>query len=178
LSLEAEQVPPGSEGAVWLPYLTGERTPHGDANARAVLFGLTARHTRAHAVRAVMEGVAFALRDSLEIIRSLKIPVREIRLTGGGARSRVWRQIQADIFGREVTVLRGNEGPAFGAAVLAGVGVGVFDSCEAVHSMLGKGETVRPIPENVESYDRLYTVYRRLYGDLKPAYDAVARLTE
>lgn len=174
---EAERVPPGCEGAVWLPYLTGERTPHCDANARATLFGLTARHTRGHAFRAVMEGVAFGLRDSLEIIRGMKIPVKEIRLTGGGARSPLWRQIQADVFGQEVTVLRGNEGPAFGAAILAGVGVGLFDSCDAAAAkFLGKGEVVKPIPENVDRYNRLYKVYGDLYAALKPAFDAVARI--
>jgi len=174
---EAERVPPGSEGAVWLPYLTGERTPHGDANARATLFGLTARHTRGHAFRAVMEGVAFGLRDSLEIIRGMKIPVKEIRLTGGGARSPLWRQIQADVFGQEVTVLRGNEGPAFGAAILAGVGTGAFESCDAAaRKFLGKGEVVKPIPANVALYDRLYKVYQGLYGALKPSFDVVAKI--
>jgi len=174
---EASRAPAGCEGAIWLPYLTGERTPHCDAAARGTLFGLTARHTRGHALRAVMEGVAFGLRDSLEIIRALKIPIGEIRLTGGGARSPLWRQIQADVFGSEVTVLRGNEGPAFGAAILAGVGAGVYSSCDAAaQALLGPGEVVRPVEENVKLYDRLYRIYRDLYGALKPSFDAVAKI--
>ncbi len=183
---EAERVAPGCEGAMWLPYLTGERTPHADANARGVLFGLSARHTRGHAIRAVMEGVAFGLRDSLEIIRALKIPIEEIRLTGGGARSALWRQIQADVFGSPVTVLRGNEGPAFGAAILAGVGADVYPSCDAAARRLlapdkkgnktVKGEVVEPIAKNVALYDRLYGVYRDLYRALKPSFDAAAKI--
>lgn len=177
LGREAALAPPGAEGALWMPYLTGERTPHGDADARAGIIGLTARHTRGHVLRAVMEGVAFGLRDSLEIIRGLRIPIREIRLTGGGARSALWRQIQADVFGREVSVLRGNEGPAFGAALLAGVGVGVFSSCdEAAQRLLGPAEKVAPIPENVKCYTELYGVYRGLYGALKPTFDALAKI--
>jgi xylulokinase len=106
---------PGADGLLWTPYLMGERTPHLDPNARAALVGLTASHTRAHVVRALLEGVAFSLRDTLEIFREMKVPVNEIRLGGGGARSKLWRQIQADVYGRDVATVRAEEGAAYGA---------------------------------------------------------------
>ena len=119
---EAEKIPPGSDGLLWLPYLMGERTPHLDSQARGMWFGLTAAHTRAHLIRSILEGVAFSLRDSLEIFQELKIPVEQIRASGGGSRSFTWRQIQADIYGKELVTLRTSEGSALGAALLAGVG--------------------------------------------------------
>src|SRR5207248_11623189 len=102
LTAEAAKVPPGSDGVIWTPYLMGERTPHLDPHARAALVGLTASHTRAHVVRAILEGVAFSLRDTFEIFKEMKVPIKEIRLGGGGARSKLWRQIQADVYGRVV----------------------------------------------------------------------------
>src|SRR6185295_19979577 len=117
LTEEAAAAPPGANGLMWTPYLMGERTPHLDPNARAALVGLTASHTRAHVVRALLEGVAFSLRDTLEIFREMKVPVNEIRLGGGGARSKLWRQIQADVYGREVATVRAEEGAAYGAAI-------------------------------------------------------------
>ncbi|MCH8890806.1 MAG: hypothetical protein IH827_07000, partial [Myxococcales bacterium] len=119
---EAAQAPVGSDGVMWAPYLMGERTPHLDPHARAALVGLSASHTRAHVTRAILEGVAFSLRDSLTIIEDLGVPVTRMRLGGGGARSRLWRQIQADVYGRTVEVLAAEEGAAYGAALLAGVG--------------------------------------------------------
>src|SRR5207237_6726051 len=111
LNQEAAEIPPGSEGLIFLPYLSGERTPHADPDARACFIGLTLAHRRGHMVRAVMEGVAYAMRDSLEIIRELKVPVKEIRASGGGSRSPLWRQIQADVFGQKVVTLNAEEGP-------------------------------------------------------------------
>ncbi len=131
LSEEAAAAPPGSDGALWAPYLMGERTPHLDPHARAALVGLTASHTRAHVVRAVLEGVAFSLRDTLTIFAEMDVPVESIRLGGGGARSKVWRQIQADVYGREVEIVEAEEGAAYGAALLAGVGGGAWPSVDA-----------------------------------------------
>src|SRR4029079_6336234 len=119
---EAALAPPGADGALWGPYLMGERAPYMDPTIRAGLVGLAASHTRAHVIRAVMEGVAFSLRDSLTIFSELNVPVEKIRLGGGGARSPLWRQIQADVYGRAVEILAAEEGAAFGAAILAGVG--------------------------------------------------------
>ncbi len=122
LTAEAAAIPPGSDGLLWAPYLMGERTPHLDPNARAALIGLTASHTRGHIVRAILEGVAFSLKDSFTLFAEMGVPVRSIRLGGGGARSALWRQIQADVYGHEVEVLEAEEGAAYGAAILAGVG--------------------------------------------------------
>ncbi|MCX7717545.1 MAG: xylulokinase [Candidatus Sumerlaeaceae bacterium] len=162
------KVPPGAEGLLWLPYLNGERTPHLDANARGVLFGISPRHTKAHVVRAILEGVVFGLRDGLEIVRSLKIPVGEIRLTGGGAKSAVWRQIQADVFGQRCVTINVDEGPAFGAAIIAGVGTGVFKSfAEACEKSIRVTRTVDPNPQTAAAYEKRYNLFRRLYADLK-----------
>ena len=161
---EAETVPPGSLGLLWLPYLMGERTPVLDAQARGMWFGLTASHTRAHVIRSILEGVAFSLRDSVEIFKELGIPVEQIRASGGGSRSPAWRQIQADIFGKELVTLRTSEGSAFGAALLAGVGGKIYSSVqESAHQAIQIQESMAPRPQVVPIYDRLYQVYRRLY---------------
>ncbi|HSH79437.1 MAG TPA: xylulokinase, partial [Herpetosiphonaceae bacterium] len=172
---EAAQVPPGSEGLLFLPYLSGERTPHRDPLARGAFVGLTARHGRGHMVRAVMEGVTFSLRDGLEIMRGMGLDVSEVRVTGGGARSELWRQMQADVFAAPITRMRAEEGPAFGAALLAGVGAGVYpDVAAAVEAAVATAGTVEPNPEATKAYDQAYEVYRTLYGALKPAFDKLA----
>src|SRR5712664_1346582 len=128
---EAASAPPGSDGALWAPYLMGERTPHLDPNARAALVGLTASHARAHIIRAILEGVAFSLRDTLTLFAEMNVPVEKIRLGGGGARAPVWRQIQADVYGQGVEILEAEEGAAYGAALLAGVGAGFWPTVDA-----------------------------------------------
>lgn len=161
---EADGIPPGSGGVLFLPYLMGERTPHLDALARGMWFGLTAGHTRGHLLRSILEGVAFSLRDSVEILKGLKIPVRQVRASGGGSRSSLWRQIQADIYGEELVTLRESEGSAYGAAMLAGVGSKVYSTVEeAAKRTVKVSERITPIAENVERYNELYSVYRRLY---------------
>jgi xylulokinase len=173
MTAEAKSAPPGSDGLLFLPYLSGERTPHNDTAARGVFFGLHLGHTRAHMVRVVMEGVCFALRDSLELMRSLGESFDEVRAIGGGARSRVWRQIQADVFGVPVTTLGPATGPAYGAAILAAVHAGFAGSvAEAADGWLRVESTVEPDPERVRVYDGSYERYRRLYPSLK------ARFTE
>ena len=136
LSEEAARAPAGCEGAFWAPYLMGERTPHLDPNARAAFIGLTASHTRAHLVRAILEGVAYSLKDTFTIFDEINVPVQKIRLGGGGARSPLWRQIQADVYSHEIEILEAEEGAAYGAAILAGVGVkcwaSVDEACDAV----------------------------------------------
>ncbi|HEX3941010.1 MAG TPA: xylulokinase, partial [Acidobacteriaceae bacterium] len=131
LAAEAAQIPAGSDGVLWAPYLMGERTPYLDPNARAALAGLAAHHGRGHVIRAILEGVAFSLKDSLTIFGELKIPVHEIRLGGGGARSPLWRQIQADVYGQPVEIVAAEEGAAYGAALLAGVGARHWPTVEA-----------------------------------------------
>ena len=122
LTDESGKAPAGCDGLFFLPYLSGERTPHADPDARGCFIGLTLAHTRAHLLRAIMEGVTYSMRDSLEIIEGLEVPVKQIRASGGGSRSPFWRQIQADVFGRKVVTINTEEGPAFGVALLAAVG--------------------------------------------------------
>jgi xylulokinase len=177
LTRQAERIPPGSDGLLWLPYLMGERTPHLDAHARGVWFGLTAAHTRAHLIRSILEGVAFSLRDSLEIFKEIGIPVEQIRASGGGSRSFLWRQIQADIFGKELVTLRTSEGSALGAALLAGVGAKIYSSVEeSARQAIQIKERMAPRAENVEIYDRYYQVYRNLYPAVRELAHTLARL--
>ncbi len=168
LTNEAASVAPGSDGLLFLPYLTGERTPHNDSNARGVFFGLHLGHTRAHLARAVMEGVTFALRDSLELMRTMVDSIPQVRAIGGGARSSLWRQMQADVFGAPVLSLGDAGGPSYGAAVMAAVGVGMFDSIqEAADGWVSAGETREPDARRIALYDELYQRYRALYPSLK-----------
>lgn len=170
LDSEAAKVPSGSDGAIWLPYLMGERTPHLDAKARAAFVGLTASHTKAHLIRAVLEGVAFSLRDSLEIFKELGAPIERIRLGGGGAKSKLWRQIQADVYGQPVEILEADEGAAFGAAILAGVGAGAWESVdEASEKTIRVRELVEPDKDSVDALNRNYESYKLLYSALRPA---------
>ncbi|HHX42770.1 MAG TPA: xylulokinase [Chloroflexi bacterium] len=178
LTAEADRVPAGSEGLIYLPYLSGERTPYPDPNARGTFFGLTMRHNKRHLVRAVLEGVAYSLHDSIELFRSLNVPITQVRATGGGARSRVWRQILADVFGTELATVNVTDGSAYGAALLAGVGAGVYASVpEACAQTVKIVDVVEPVPENCRAYDAYYPVYRSLYPALKPAFDAIAEIT-
>ncbi|RYX82531.1 xylulokinase [bacterium] len=172
---EAAQVAAGSEGLLFLPYLTGERTPHPDPLARGAFVGLTVRHTKAHMARAVLEGVSFGLRDSLEIMKSMNISIGSARASGGGAKSDVWRQIQADIFGLPLSTIAIDEGPALGVALLAGVGAGIYSSVEeACDAVVKTSGSTRVNEENAATYDRLYASYGALYPALK---DTFARLS-
>ena len=162
----AADAPAGSDGLLWAPYLFGERTPHLDPEARAAFVGVTASHTRAHFIRAVLEGVAMSLRDTFTLFDELGIPVERIRLGGGGARGRLWRQIQADVYGRPVEVLEAEEGGAFGAALLAGTGVGVWASVEAAcTATIRVATTVDPL--HAVSMEKAYARYRRVYPALR-----------
>ena len=170
LAEEASSAPAGSEGAFWLPYLMGERTPHLDPNARAALVGLTASHTRGHLIRAVMEGVAYSLKDTFTIFGEMKIPVTSIRLGGGGARSPLWRQIQADVYDHEVEIVAAEEGAAYGAAILAGVGAGGWKSVdEACDCVVRVASRVAPNPADSKTMQRGYGMYRKLYPALRKA---------
>jgi xylulokinase len=168
LTAEAAKAPAGCDGLLWAPYLMGERTPYLDPAARGMLAGLTASHTRAHVIRAILEGVAFSLRDTFTIFHEIDVPVRAIRLGGGGARSPLWRQIQADIYGQRVETVAAEEGAAYGAAILAGVGAKAWPTvdaaCDAVVHVAG---TTNPSPENSQVMEKSYAVYRRLYPAMK-----------
>jgi len=177
LTDEAALAGPGAEGLFFLPYLTGERTPHFDPEARGGWIGLTVRHGRPHLVRAVLEGATYAMRDSLELIREMGVTPGEIRVSGGGARNPLWRQIQADIYGQDVATINAGEGPAFGVALLAQVGTGGFASVpEACDAAIRVVETTPVDPRAAAFYDRAYPIYRKLYIDLKDSFQAMGAL--
>ncbi len=179
LMAEAAKAPTGCEGLVFLPYLSGERTPYPDPNARGAFVGITLRHAKSHMIRAVLEGVGFGLGDSMELIRTQGIEPRLVRVSGGGARSALWRQILADIFGTEVATVSVTEGAALGAALLAGVGVGVFaDVSSACECTIREDSRLSPDPAAVALYRRLYPQYRGLYRALKPSFDNTTAFVE
>lgn len=168
LTAEAAQVKAGSDGLLWTPYLMGERTPHLDPNARAALVGLTASHTRGHVIRAILEGVAFSLRDTFTILQEMNVPVRNVRLGGGGARSPLWQQIQAEIYGRDVEMVEAEEGAAYGAAILAGVGAKLWSSVDAAcASAIRVAKKVSPRPQVAALMNQQYSAYRRVYAATK-----------
>jgi len=168
----AVEVPAGSEGLLFLPYLTGERTPHPDPLARGAFVGLTVRHTKPHMTRSVLEGVAFGLRDSFELIKGAGLPnIEQVRISGGGAKSPLWRQILADVFNAELVTVNTTEGAAYGAALLAGVGAGVWPdvdaACDACVKVTG---STAPQVEMVPLYESAYQNYTQLYPALKPTW--------
>jgi xylulokinase len=175
LSSEAAQAPAGCDGVLWAPYLMGERTPHLDPNARGALIGLTASHNRAHIIRAILEGVAFSLKDTLQIFSEMNVPVHTIRLGGGGARSPLWRQIQADIYEHEVEIISADEGAAYGAALLAGVGGGLWPDVDtACREAVKLGTRVAANSSHAPILRERYASYRRIFPALKAVQQASA----
>ncbi|QDT36357.1 xylulokinase [Stratiformator vulcanicus] len=175
ITSQAAEAPAGSEGLYFLPYLTGERTPHADPYARAAWIGLSLRHGKPHLARSVMEGATYAMRDCLEIIKDMGVPIKEVRLSGGGARSEFWRQMQADVYGRKVVTINAEEGPAYGAALLAAAGTGeykdIVEACKAAISVVGETAADK---SNKKTYGRLYPQYGRLYQSLKNDFKAIS----
>ena len=174
----AAQVPAGCEGLIFLPYLTGERTPHPDPLARGAFVGLTVRHTRPHLTRAVLEGVGFGLRDSFELMKGIGLSaIQQVRISGGGARSPLWRQILADLLGSELVTVNTTEGAAYGAALLAGVGAGIWPDVDAACAQVIQvtGST-KPNAAATAHYDAVYAQYRALYPALKPSFANLATL--
>lgn len=177
LTDEAAMAGPGAEGLFFLPYLTGERSPHFDPDAKGGWIGLTVRHGRAHMIRAVLEGATYAMRDSLELIREMGVRIDEIRVSGGGARNALWRQIQADIYGADVHTLNSSEGPAYGAALLAQVGTGGFATVpEACDATIRTVESTPVDPKVKPFHDRAYKIYRDLYKRLRETFRDIGAL--
>jgi xylulokinase len=172
----AAKITPGSEGLIFLPYLTGERTPYADPLARGAFVGLTIRHGHAHLARAVLEGVAFGLRDSMELVKGSGLGViHQVRISGGGAKSPLWRQILADVMNCELVTVNVTDGASYGAALLAGVGAGLWSSVpEACKATIKVLNPTYPQPSIVEAYQKLYPTYRALYPALKPAFMSLA----
>ncbi len=179
ITAQAAGAPLGSEGLLFLPYLTGERTPHADPHARGAFVGLGLRHTKAHMARAIMEGVCYGLRDSLEILREMKLPIAEVRNTGGGSRSSFWRQMQSDVFRTPLVGMAIDEGAAFGAALLGGVAGGVWaDVPTACSAAVATKGLVKPNRQAARVYSKYYVVYRSLYRSLRSQFARVARIVE
>ncbi len=177
LTKRAAAVAPGSEGLIFLPYLTGERTPHYDPHARGVFFGIGLGHGQRHLTRALMEGVTYGLKDSVEIMKEVGTRISEVYLSGGGAKSDLWTQIVADVLDLPIRRLAVDEGPSYGAALLAGVGTGVFkDTKEAAAKTLSLKDEMEPIPENAERYREIYPHFKSVYKCLKPEFEALADL--
>ena len=171
----AAEVPVGAEKLLYLPYLMGERTPHLDPNARGVFFGMSAMHERKHFLRAVLEGVTYSLRDCVEVLREMDIPLSDMTVVGGGGRSALWRQMIAGTFDLPVKTIVNGEGAALGVAILAGVGAGVYPSVEeACDRLIGYNEP--QMPENAEDYDKFYRIYRSVYPGVKDAFASLANL--
>ncbi len=179
MTAEAAQAPVGSEGLVFLPYLTGERTPYPNPNARGMFFGLSLRHGKPHMIRAILEGVAYGLKDSLDIIEAMGVEIAQVRASGGGARSALWRQIQTDVTGYPHSVINVDEGPAYGAALLAAVGASIYDSvpgaCEATIRTV---DTPEVNARAHELYSRYHALYQDLYRQVEPSFDVAAQLVE
>ena len=179
ITAEAATAPAGSEGLFFLPYLTGERTPHADPYARGAWIGLSLRHGKAHMARSVIEGATYAMRDCLEIIEGMKIPVKEIRLSGGGARSEFWRQLQADVYGRKVVTINAEEGPAYGVALLAAAGTGAYkDVVEACGATIKTVTRTSPKAAAKKAYNAAHPVYQQLYRSLTTDYRAINGLID
>ncbi len=174
---EAGRASAGSEGLIFLPYLTGERCPHPDPLARGGWVGLTARHTRAAMIRSVIEGVTFGMTDALRVMQEMGIKTRTVRLSGGGARSPFWRQMQADIYGTTTAVINAEEGPAYGVAILAGVGTGVWKNVpQACKAIISEVEQRKPDAAAKRTYAKVYDAYRGLYPTLKSTFPVLADL--
>jgi len=174
---EAEQVDAGCNGLIYLPYMMGERTPHLDPDARGVFFGLSAKHGKQDMLRAIMEGVTYSLRDCLEIIKEMNVPVTEVRASGGGGKSKLWRQMQADVFNADIATINSSEGPALGVALLAGVGTGVYDSvAQACEAAIEVKSIQKSNSDMYEKYNKFYKIYRQLYNSLKQDFKDLASI--
>jgi xylulokinase len=178
LTNAAATIAAGSEGLLFLPYLTGERTPHPDPHARGAFIGLSIRHAKPHLTRAVIEGVTFGLRDSLELMRALGVPTQQVRASGGGAKSETWRQILADIFNAEIVTVNSTEGAAYGAALLAGVGAGIYPTVEAAADRAIRVTGIHQPTRDAGWYADYYTRYQALYPALKAEFAALAKMID
>lgn len=177
LDKQAEKVPQGASRLLFLPYLMGERSPVLNADARAVFFGLSAVHTKQHMLRAVMEGVIFSLRHCLDVLKEMGLPFEKMLATGGGGTSPFWRQMMADIYNCPVVTIENKEGPALGAAILAGVGAGVYQSVESACESIVKTGTPKPpnADDNLE-YEKYYALYKAIYESTKEHFETLAKL--
>jgi xylulokinase len=174
---KAAAMPIGAQNLLYLPYLMGERSPHADPDCRGVFFGLSAMHERGHLIRAVMEGVAYAMKECVDVFADMQVPIKEMMACGGGGRSPLWRQMLSDLYACPVSTIQADEGPALGAAILAGVGTGVYPSVEEACDRIVKIDTtLSPIPENAKAYEGYFKLYKKLYQSLKLDFKELSKL--
>ena len=177
INQDIEKIPVGSDRLVYLPYLMGERTPHLDPDCRGVFFGLSAIHTKAHLLRAVMEGVSYSLSDCNDILKEMGVQVDQMMACGGGGKSPIWRQMLSDLYDCQVKTVHQSEGPALGVAILAGVGCGIYESVEkACEELISVNKCSEPAADDVKKYYAYHQLYKRLYGNLKDSYKELATL--
>lgn len=175
----AQKAAVGSDGLIFLPYLNGDKTPNNDENARAVWFGLSQRHGINEICRSVMEGVTYSLRDMVELFRECGMEIHKVVASGGGAKSQLWKQMQADIYNASIVTMNVEEGPGAGAAILGAVGAGYFSSIqEGCQALLKVTSETEPIQENVKIYNEYYEIYRSLYGSLKDRFQENAQIVK
>ncbi|HKB85846.1 MAG TPA: xylulokinase [Ignavibacteriaceae bacterium] len=179
LTRKADEVPAGSEGLIFLPYLSGERTPYPDPNAKGTFTGISVRHNKDHFIRSVLEGVAYSLKDCLSLISNIGVDIKEIRISGGGAKSKLWKQILADVFNIELVTLNSTEGAPYGAALLAAVAAGYFSTVEeACGQCILKKEITAPLKKNLPVYEEYYKIYTDLYPSLKHSFNNITQAVE
>lgn len=179
LTKAAENIQLGSEGLFFLPYLSGERTPYPDPNAKGTFIGATVRHNTSHFIRAVLEGVAYSLRDCFELNEGLGVKTDQVRISGGGAKSKMWIQILSDLLNKEIVTLTSTEGAPYGAAILAAVASGKFNSVnEACSSIIKIKSATTPNKENINIYEDFYNIYKNLYGTLKSTFVNISNTVE
>ena len=179
LDKQAAGAAAGSEGLYFLPYLTGERCPHPDPDARGGWIGLTARHNRANMIRSLLEGVTYGMNDALKIMEDMDVKVRTVRVSGGGAKSPFWRQMQADIYNKTIVTINADEGPAYGVAILAGVGTGVWKNVpQACKAAIRETEQIKPDRKTAKLYKAGHAQYQRLYDALKSEFANIAASTQ
>jgi len=178
LDMQAERAPVGSNGLIFLPYLSGERTPHADPDARGVFFGISYPHNSDHFIRAIMEGVAFSQLDCFSLMKELNINTDQIILSGGGSRSHIWRQIIADVLNKKVITLKIDQSPSFGAAIIAGKGCGIFPDLMVISDKIISNidEENHPVDKNVKIYNKIYRIYKSLYNNLKDNFKELSNL--
>lgn len=177
INKDIEAIAPGSDRLIYLPYLMGERTPHLDPDCRGVFFGLSAIHTKAHMLRAIMEGVSFSLNDCNDILNEMGIKVDEMMACGGGGKSDIWRQMLADMYHCQVKTVQQTEGPALGVAILAGVGAGIYESIEsACAGLITERQCTTPVAEQTVLYKKYHQIYQEIYQDVKDTYKKLAKV--
>lgn len=178
INKDIQEIPAGSDKLLYLPYLMGERTPHLDPDCRGMFFGLSAIHTKAHLLRAVMEGVSYSLADCNDILQEMGIQVEQMMACGGGGKSPVWRQMLSDMYDCQVKTVCQTEGPALGVAILAGVGCGIYESVEAAcEALISEDCSTSPNSERIDTYRQYHQLYKELYEDVKQSYKKLASLS-